>query len=519
MARRRTKKPKARRLSAAALRARDSARARDLARARAQSLARRRVASYIDRLSKTKAASRLDISVKELEHYLRSRKFPKTLLLEAQGLGVPGTGFTKLPRTRLAVVLKKLGPRKTSKLTGLTPARLAEIVRRNPQARVKISRATAKAQIKKIGAEALGNQLSATPRSLESAATPKLTRSTRRLQLFVEKYGSDDPDLIANFLGLHPRELTRWLSRGVPPKDERDLLAKIGRSEAAETDQATKLDRLRRGRKRNIDRLIAEALRKTAAWNKKTPTRFHISKAVTKRLARLGTFEKHLDEVKVEFVKSKAKPTKPVRPPRRPRPAPRPVKPPPPPYPTIIEPPAPPPAIPPKTTAPPITESVVDLLREFLAKRTEAIADGKFSSFLPVVAFDKFDLWRGQNREGLRLYRKVGKFVFLLDLTIMGNKMIADARKIWNMLKRPGEFMTVKLVFSAQGLGNPFYPGAWEPDKNEFGFFNRNTDIIGEAPQIEFQIRSVLDDVFNVSEDVQLFFEHYEIVKSAPKKK
>jgi hypothetical protein len=133
--------------------------------------------------------------------------------------------------------------------------------------------------------------------------------------------------------------------------------------------------------------------------------------------------------------------------------------------------------------------------------------------------WSRISQWNLVNRYGVRVFVKIHQFVHLLNLTAVGNKIIDWARKIWKSISGDGEFMTIRLTFSAMGTGNPFYAEAWVPDDKRFDFFTRSTDQISDVREVDYQVRSLLQDAYEVSREVLLFFEHFEVVKSLPKEK
>ena len=476
--------------------------------------ARKTLLGYINRLGKRKAARRLDTTVAEVESWLRKGTFPAAVLPEIIGLGEIGGGFTSISGTSLTTALKKLGAKQLATLTGVPVERLKQLAKRNNKAKIKIGRKQLAQLGEKLGWEKLGKTLDVAPGALKGLAKHPQTDVTFRLREFVSEHGED---LVAYYIGLTPHHLKKWLETNVPRDWEADLNRIIGRR----SDQGVSREEIRARLldKRSLKTDLEEARAGADKWNKSIDPkhkRFHITNAQAKRWGQLRTFKENLDRLKQSYdqylrekKKKKDKPVYPAQPPITP-----PITLPPPLFPGGEPPPLP---VPPKKPQPiPMTEAAKEALADFLAARTEALAHDKHAGILPMGAFNRYNLWQGISRHGFRFYGAVRQFVILCNLTAIGNKIITEARNMWALVNGRSEFMTIRFTFSAQGSGNPFYPGAFEPDKNEFNFFNRNTDIMPEPRFIERAVRSILHEAWEVAQETLLFFEHYEIVKSVP---
>jgi hypothetical protein len=155
-------------------------------------------------------------------------------------------------------------------------------------------------------------------------------------------------------------------------------------------------------------------------------------------------------------------------------------------------------------------------MARFLEARAQAFLVGKYEPWRPLSPWGRIARWRLENRNGLRCYGKVNEFVHLVDLEALGNRIAGIAREIWRRIGGHGEYMTIRLLFSAQGLGNPFYAEAWIADDSKFEFFTKRSDRIDAVDEIERQVRLLLEDVYDVSQEILIYFEYFEVVKSLP---
>jgi hypothetical protein len=471
---------------------------------------------YIQRLGTRKAAQRLDLTVSQLKQFLRQKRFPAALLPEAKGLGTPGTGFAYIIRTKLSTALKRHGAKKLAELTGLPAERILQLKKLRPRARIKVSREHLDKLIKKHGAswvaKALGSKRTSDVTRVTD--TPR-TETTTRLGRFVSDYGLDSA---ADFLGISASTISKWLrdNKNVPRSWEGFINRTVG-NDSVKGDRGASREDLERGdvSSRPIKRLITDAWKRAQAWNKKVPARFRLNKQTVEKWARTGEFTRNFATAKSAYEEWK-KPE-----PKAPKKAPPPVKTPAPAPPSFEPTPPAPLPTPPKQSpkAPVFEDAVIRAMKEFEADRAIAIAQDKDSSYRPHASFGKIDHWILTFRRGVRLYEKVREFVPLLNLTAVGNKVIRDARKLWRLARGDGEMMTVRFTFSAQGSGNPFYSEAFEPDKNEFTFFTRNTDQIFDPRNIDRAVRAILKEAWDLAEgeDILLYLEHYEIIKSIPR--
>ena len=469
-----------------------------------QRLARTKVLDYIERLGKRKAARRLLTTVSILETWIRGKRFPPEIIESAIGLGAPGGAYTNVRGTRLAIIKKKFGLKKLSRLIGLTPKEIRRHLKRFPKGSVRVHRETLEEQVRKQGLAKLAKILGATKRRVDNARKRPITEPTRRLRRLVNTYKLPQ---ISSFLGVSEATLKSWLRKNVPPKWEAAVTRAAGTRPDKETSQANIL--VTKGRtEEQILKEIKLAEKKIDTWNRKHKTSPQITKATAEIWIRTGVFEKMFEAAKQAILDAKSPP----KPPKIPQP---PVKAPAPPSPTLY--PKPPPKLPkaPPRTGKSIDENVQQAMDDFRRARAQALATNPDATkYLPQSPFGKTEIWRGIHRAGIRHYGKVEEFVRLVNITALGNKIIKTARDMMRMMRKPGSYMTITLMFSAQGAGNPFYPEAFEPDKNRFGFFKRMTGVITDVREIDHAIRSILNEAWEVSEKILMFFEHYEIVKS-----
>jgi len=470
-----------------------------------QKRARRALLSYVNRLGKRKAARRLDATVSEIERWLRTWNIPAPVRPEVIGLDTSGGGFTYLRGTSLQDAVKRMGYTGVSRLTGLSGKRIKEILSKRPKARIKVSRKRIQELGEKKGWDYLAEKLKATPYLIKSSSAFPKTDATKRLQGFTNQYGEGE---VAYFLGIQPHTLKRWLDSNVPRSWEADLNRYIGRRR----DEGMTVDEIqaRLADPRSIKSYVTEALKKAAAWNKKVRGKFRISKKTAERWGRLREFDDQFKRLKEAWQEAQ-KAEKKKRPPKgAPPPVPAPPPTPPPLFPTK----PPPLAETPQVPVPPIEQAVHEAMKDFYGKRASAIADSKNAGYLPLDDFGFFSPYKGTWREGYRYYGEVGQFVVLIDMTKLGNEIIKRARQMWAKIHGRGERMSIKYTFSAQGSGNPFYPGAFEPDKNEFNFFTLKPDDITEPHTIDRNVRTAMEQIWENAQENMLFFEHYEIVKS-----
>jgi hypothetical protein len=478
--------------------------------AKRQNLAHRKVLEYVARLGKRKAAARLQASVRDLNGWL-AKKFPQNKLTAAIGLGKPGGAFTTVKGTDLGRWMKKVGRKTASTLTGVPAEELVAIARKlksaGRRAGIRFERSKLADLIKKKGLTGVADLTGAEESSVSNARHVRSTQATKRLKKFVKEYGKEEA---ATYFGISPQTLKRWIEKNVPPSWEKEVNHATGTA----PDRGASSDDIKGAPVRNYKKNLAKAWKTLSEWNKKVPRRFQVTKATAERWVRIGTFESNLSLAQKIYEETKKTIEGTIQPP--------PVDAPPPPTPSIIDekdaklPDLPKPPKPERGTKS-ISEIQATALADFKEARAEAFFKGEHDNFKPMNSWSRISQWSLINRYGVRVYVKVQQFVQLLNLTAVGNTIIDWARKIWKTIKGKGEYMTIRLTFSAQGQGNPFYAEAWVPDETKFSFFTRNTDQIVDIREIDYQVRALLKDVFEVSNDILLFFEHFEVIKSLPK--
>jgi hypothetical protein len=474
-----------------------------------QRAARHGVLEYARHLGRRKAAARLHTTVARLDQWLKSG-FPPDRIAIAAGLRKPGGATTTIPETNLGKFLRRVGGQQASKATGIPRKELRDAVKkaraRGQIAAVRFDRDRLEKLVKNIGEKAVAEFLKASPAALDRARKIPKTIATKRLDRFVRAYGVDH---VAGYIGVTQRLLLNWLKKNVPRSREKD----VNRAAGTTSDSgASSDDVLDAGIKRDYERRLAKAKKKVEAWNKKALPKQRISNATIERWVKQGLFEKNFSLA--QRVAAAAK--RPVKK-QRPTPPPPPSRGPPPPtlFPEGRQPRLPrPPKIPPKT--PIISEQLRERMATFLEARAEAFFNGRADPYKPLNSFGRFVRWIGQNRTGFRYYGKVQEFVHVTDLTEIGNRIIRAAREMWKMVDGEDSFMTIRLMFSARGTGNPFYPEAWTAHERDVEFFVRKTESIYEMNEIEWMVRSILSDAYEVDKEILLFFEHFEVVKSIP---
>lgn len=484
---------------------------------RRQDLAHKKVLDYVKRLGKRKAAARLETSVAQLDGWLK-KKFPTGKLTAAIGLGKPGGAFTTIRNSDLSKWLKKVGHRKAAKLTGIPASELSALAKARAKvgmrSGIRFERSALEKLIRQKGLAEVAELTGAKDGDVLAARRVEKTDVTKRLQRFIDAYGQDQT---ASFFGVSKDTLKRWTKTNVPPSWERQINNIVGTS----PDRGETEDKILEPVERDYVKNLAKAQRVVREWNKKVGKRFQISKKTIERWVRTDTFDNNFALAKKVYEDS----SKPVKGKKQPPP----VKPPPPPSPTLFpeeEPPSPVPtpptgpgAGPPQPPGIDLTEIEAERLQRFKEARAEAFFHGLPESVQPLNTWSRISQWVLTNRYGVRVYVKIQQFVHLLNLTSVGNKIISWARKVWKAISGDGQYMTIRLTFSAMGAGNPFYAEAWVPDDKRFDFFTRNTDQITDVREVDYQVRSLLQDAYEVSKEVLLFFEHFEIVKSLPKEK
>lgn len=480
-----------------------------------QALARRGVLEYARHLGKRKAAARLGTSVKNLDLWL-SKGFPADKLTTAIGLSKPGGAYTIVKGSNLQKFLRRVGPRKAKSLTGIPTAELRDIAkkarRRGRIAGIKFERSKLEQLLKKKGADKAREILGiSSDGPIKAARLVPKTLATKRLGRFVKAYGLYQA---ASYLGFTERALKGWLKTNVP----RSYEGRINKAAGTTTDSGASSEAVLGAKPpENFAKQIADALKKVKNWNKRVSRRERISQKTAETWVRQGSFNENFALAQ----KARADAKKPIE--KKPI-APPPVKPPKPPAPTLFpgeklpqkpEPQKPEPQKPTKKEAP--SEALLERMARFRQLRSESFVNGEYDKWKPSSAWDRYVRWMGEHRFGIRFYGKVQNFTHLVNLTHIGNRIIKAANHMWPMITGPGEFMTIRLTFSAPGKGNPFYDDAWIPDENTIEFFTRKTETITDVEEIEWMVRSMLSDVYEVNQEVLLFFEHFEVVKSLHK--
>jgi hypothetical protein len=479
--------------------------------AKRQDQAHRKALEYIKRLGKRRAATRLETSVKELDGWL-SKKFPTAKLTAAIGLGKPGGAYTIVKGADLAKWLKKVGHRKATAITGVPAGELAAVAKfrakKGQRSGIRFDRNKLDKLIKTKGLHQAAELTGVDEASLLAATRVPHTETTRRLKRFVRDYGLGQT---ASYFGVSEKVVKKWTKTNVPPSWEKD----VNRAAGNQLDKGASEEEVTGAKERDYTKDLARAWKTLSTWNKKVQKRFQVPKATLERWVRTGSFESNFAMAKKIYEDSGRLITGKVQPP--------PVKPPPPPSPTLFPegplPPMPSPTGPGQGKLPNISEIEQERLAIFKEARAEAFFKGIPDAYRPMNTWSRISQWNLTNRYGVRVFVKIHQFVHLLNLTTVGNKIIDWARKIWKAISGAGEFMTIRLTFSAMGTGNPFYAEAWVPDDKRFDFFTRSTDQISDVREVDYQVRSLLQDAYEVSREILLFFEHFEVVKSLPKEK
>lgn len=484
-----------------------------------QKLARQKSLDYVRRLGLRKAAAKLETGVTTLRKWL-DNGFPKEKLDLAIGLGKPGGTFSYVFGSKVEDLIKKRGLRTLSTLTGVPQK---EIKAQKGRKRIRVRRDKLAKLIKSKGAKATADLFGAKPDAVRRASKVPTTQATGRLKKFVKQYGIEQT---TKFLGVSQKTITGWFARNIPSSWEALINQKIGRR----TDQGPEKAEVEKERsKADVEREIKKALEKAARWNSETKNRrFHISRKNAEKWARLGTFEEKLVSARMALAASKEPPPKrkprPKKPPRR---APsRPVIPPealppgglapvqqPPPAPGGGEPPEKPPKPPKPPKKPPEMSGDLpeDFRQQFMQARAEAFFEGRYPK--PEAPWNYYRKWRLIYREGVSVYKKIEKFVRDVDLDKLGTQVIETAKKIWtSVVTTNSTLMTIRLVMSVMGEGNPFYPDAFIAG-NKVNFVTRNLKIVNEY-DIEADVRALMEEVYVVDNENPLFLEYTQTTKS-----
>lgn len=474
----------------------------------AQQRARKNVLEYVRRLGKRKAANRLNVDVKTLTTWLE-KGIPSKHLETARKLGQPLAGYVSLGKSRLDAFIAAVGVRKAASLTGKSQKELLAEAKKRPGKKVAVSREKLAKALKGKTNREVAEQFGLPTRSIYQAAKVPRTTATVRLEKASRLYGHE---ALARRLGVDKTTLSRWIARGLPRTWEPDVNAVLGQVEKHKViDEKS----LKRG-SRNIQREIREALSKARAWNKKAPAHHRIKLSDAERWARLGTFQEKLTAAKQALAAAK----KPVKKTRRKPPPPKPRI-----TTEIPEGVLLPEAKKPPTKVeeaeeeseegpelPPEVEVGADVKKEFLQARAEAFFEGRYPK--PGSPWGRLSEWRLVNREGIRIYKRIENFVSDVDLERLGKELLTLTQKVWGAL--PGDdssFLTIRLVLSMRGLGNPFYKDAFVAD-SKVSFTTRKEDVTSTR-QIPVAIDLLMDDVYTVdSETTMLFLEYIEIIKS-----
>jgi len=486
-------------------------------RAAEASLALRRLKEAAARHGLGKIARRLDAKLADVRKWLTEGEIPRSAVKEAITLNVGGGPAITVRGSRIAK-LGKIDAGKLGRLTGLPEKRaVREIARgaKKPDAPVRFKRSALLALIERVGVSKAATRLGTTPAKLQASLKPPRTAATSRLAKLIGKYGLGQA---ASFLGLPEARLEKWLKVGVPRTWEGGLNRAIG-VQAVEFPAAVAVSARPTLTEKELARQIAAARRKATAWNQKAPQRFRIGAALIEQWVRLGTFAENFADVK-RLAKEQKEPPQPRK---KPRPAP--PLPPAKPLPTLVPTkplPVPRPRPPKKVVAPPPEAASAAALQDFLQLRYEHWATGQGTVDRARKRFMNAPWGRAvkaqvADRVGFIMYGKVEQFVHDIDFDRLARKMITEGQRMWAKLPADEGMMTYRLTLAGQGSGNPFYKDAWTPDKNHMEWFRNSSVTITDRREIEHAVRGVLEEVYLISGDMLLFFEHYEIARSTGK--
>jgi hypothetical protein len=475
-----------------------------------QQRAHKSVFFYAAKLGKRKAAARLDATVAELETWLK-KGFPQKKIEDAIGLGRVGGSFTVVQKTDLEKLKKKISGKKLAKLTGISEAEINGRIKAAKKAKkpayVRFQRDALRRAQKELGKEKLSELLGVKERLLDAARKVPQTLLTSRLVKFTALYETAG---IASMLGLSEATIKRWLATNVPRKWESEVVALIGRR----PDQGVSEEKLIKPRKkRDLGKILKESWKKAKKWSERVSPSFRISQKTVERWVRIGKFDENFEAAKASYAESRRSVPAyelPPEPPATPEP----------PEPSLFKKPLPPLPKPPRAQKIPkkITEIEQYAIAEFHESRAEAFFKGLPDEHRPPDPWGRPKYVELSHRRVWRVFKKVEKFSHLLNMGKIGNEIIEGARRMWPKITGRNEYMTIRFTFSALGTGNPFYPEAWFPDKENFGFFTRSTDVIYDVREIDFRVRAILNEVWDVTKEIGLLFmEHYEIVKSTSK--
>jgi len=475
-----------------------------------QGRAHRSALFYATKLGRRKAAARLGATVAELETWLE-KGFPQKKVEDAIGLGLVGGSFTVVQKTDLEKLRKKLSGKKLAKLTGISESEIDKRIRAAKKikkpAYVRFHRDALRRAQKELGKQKLSELLGVKERLVDAAKKVPQTLLTRRLERFTTLYETAG---IASMLGLSEATIKRWLTTNVPRKWESEVVGLIGRR----PDQGVSEEKLIKPRKkRDLEKILKESRQRAKKWSERVPPSFHISQKTVERWVRIGKFDENFEAAKASYAESR-KSVPAYELPPEPPPTPEP------PEPSLFKKPLPPLPKPPRGQKIPqtITEIERRAIAEFHESRAEAFFKGVPDEHRPPDPWGRPKYVELTNRRVFRVFKKVEKFSHLLNMGKMGNEIIEGARRMWPKISGRNEYMTIRFTFSALGTGNPFYPEAWFPDKENFGFFTRSTDVIYDVREIDFRVRAILNEVWDVTKEIgPLHLEHYEIIKSVSK--
>jgi hypothetical protein len=479
----------------------------EIARLRAER-AKKSALFYASKLGKRKAAARLKTTVATFERWLE-KGFPEKKIDEAIGLSRVGGSFTTIKKIDLGKLKKKLSGKKLAALTGLPESEIdaqIKLLGKKP-ARLRVRRDVLKKLKKKLGEEKLSELFGIKTKDLQRAQKIPQTILTRRLSKLVDRYEAAG---IASMLGVSESTVKRWISTNVPRKWESEVVGIIGR----QPDQGVSEEKLiKPRRKRDLAKEFKEAWKRSKRFNERVEASYRVPRKTVERWVRIGKFSENFEKAKAIYAGArKTVPTYELPP--------EPPRPPGPPEPQLFAKPLPPLPPPPKGPKVPqvITEVEKEAIRDFNEARAEAFFKGIPDEHRPPDAWERPKFVELINRKGFRVFKKTEEFCHLVNMGKLGNEIIAKARKIWKKISGRNEYMTIRFTFSACGTGNPFYPEAWFPDDNTFSFFTRSSDVIYEDREIDYRVRSILNEIWDVTKEIGLLFlEHYEIIKSVAK--
>jgi len=315
------------------------------------------------------------------------------------------------------------------------------------------------------------------------------TATTVRLATEVERYGIP---AVAKVLGIDPATLTRWLGRNVPRSWVSIVDAHVGRVgvpglSPQEIQAAEK-------RRTVSQRQLLQLERRRALWNARHPEH-QLDKSTAERLYRAGLFAAKLDELaRLERDAGKGIPR--TRAPRALR------------FGTEKL---------PHLHVPRPTRPGDPRLQSFLQVRADAIANQRGSASRLVrfkqAKFDRTIVARSDEVRTLLFYGRVESFINDVPLERLALRILAQGQRLWKQVAPVGgrKTLSLRVVFSGAGKGNPFYKDAWFDNPEQMEFF---TGPHIDASTYESFAKDVCD-LFNsaarLGEKMLLFLETYQL--------